>query len=439
MEIAKKVSYQATIYACYLGYFVQAVIVNVTPILFIPLREHFGLTFEQMGRLVLINFITQVVVDLSFSKPVERYGIRPFIVTAHTLACVGLGLFAAAPLLFSNPYTGFVIATIIFSGSGGLLELLLSPIVNAIPTDEKAAAMSVLHSFYSWGQVVVVLLTTVLVAVLGSGKWYLIMVMWTLLPLINIFAFSRVPLAPMVAEEHRTKLRTLIKERFFIVALFGILFGAAAENTMALWTSTFLEKAIHLPKLTGDIAGVCMFASMMGIGRALYGKFGSKINIYKAMLWGSALTTICYLVIAFSPWMFLSLIACAACGLGVSVLWPGSLVISANRFPLAGASMFAVLSSGGDSGASIGPWLVGFMADKAPMWMKNMPFSMNGEEFGLRAGLAVGIAFPLAMFFCLKYLIKNHGDEKFQQVELLNSPAVNDSGDAKNLVQGADA
>jgi fucose permease len=416
METVKKVgAYQSTIYACYMGNFVQAVIVNVTPILFIPLREHFGLTFEQMGRLVLINFITQVVMDLSCGKPVERYGIRPFIVTAHVLACIGLGLFAAAPLLFTNPYTGFVIATIIFSGSGGLLELLLSPIVNAIPTEEKAAAMSVLHSFYSWGQVVVVLLTTLLVAILGSKSWYLIVLMWTLLPIINTFAFAKVPLAPMVAEEHRTKLRTLIKERFFIVALLGILFGGASEITIAQWTSTFLEKAIHLPKLTGDIAGVCMFAGMMGIGRAFYGKFGSKINIYKAMLWGSALATVCYLIIVISPWMVLSLIACAVCGLGVSVLWPGSLVISANRFPLAGATMFAVLSSGGDSGASVGPWLVGLVADKAPLWIKNMNFSMSGEELGLRAGLAVGILFPLAMFFCLKYLIKHHAGEKLLQ------------------------
>jgi fucose permease len=414
MEATEKpVSYRSTILACYLGYFVQAVIVNLTPILFIPLRQQFNLTFEQMGRLVLINFVTQVIVDLALSKPVEWYGIRPFAVASNILAALGLIFFAFAPQLFTDAYTGFTVATILFSAGGGLLELVLSPIVNAIPTDEKVAAMSALHSFYSWGQVAVVLATTLLVALLGGKNWYLIVLMWTLLPLINFIAFTKVPLAPMVPEEHRTKLRNLFKERFFLVAILALVFGGAAEQIMAQWTSTFLEKAMKLPKMTGDIVGVCMFAGMMGLGRACYGKYGSKIDIYQTMLWGCALTVVCYIIVVVSPWATLSLIACALCGLAVSLLWPGSLVISANRFPLAGASMFAVLASGGDSGASIGPWLVGLVADKASAWSKITPNNLNisSEELGLRAGIACAIIFPLAMFFCLKYLIKKQNNK----------------------------
>jgi fucose permease len=390
-----------------MGTFVQAIVVNLTPILFIPLRDQFGLTFEQMGRLVLINFVTQVTVDLLFSKPVDKFGIRPFIVSAHIFACAGLVLFAFAPRLFSNVYTGFMVATIIFSGGGGLLELLLSPIVNSIPTDEKAAAMSVLHSFYSWGQVSVVLLTTLLVALLGSTNWYWIVLFWTILPLINTFAFARAPMAPAIAEDQRTRLRTLIRERFFIVAFIGLVMGGAAEQIIAQWTSTFMEKAIHLPKLTGDVAGVCTFACMMGIGRAWYGKFGYRTNIYTAMLAGAVLATVCYLVIVFSPWPVVSLIACGLCGLAVSLLWPGTLVISAVRFPMAGPSMFAVLAAGGDTGASIGPWLTGIVADKAPAVSNLFHLNMSPEEFGLRAGLLAVTFFPLLMCFTLMYLIRH--------------------------------
>ena len=338
------------------------------------------------------------------SRLVDRHGARRYVVAAQVLAALGFVLFAASPALFANPYNGFMLATVIFSSSGGLLELLLSPIVNAIPGDEKASAMSLLHSFYSWGQLSVVLITTLLLLWWGSQSWIKIMLLWTILPIINTWFFARVPLAPTVPEEHRTPLKSLLTSRFFLLVVIGIGLGGASELVIAQWTSTFMEKALSLPKVVGDVAGVCTFALMMGVGRVLYGKFGSRINIYTVMAGGSLLATACYLVVIFSPYPLLSLVACALCGFAVSLLWPGSVSIAANHFPLAGASMFALLAAGGDTGASIGPWMVGLIADRVPAFSSGILMSMSAEQLGLRAGLLAATVFPLAMFFCVIWL-----------------------------------
>ncbi len=400
--MSNNISYKSTVYACYLGHFVQAAVINTTPILFLTLMGQYGLSFEQMGRLVLINFVTQVVIDLVFSRLVDRHGIRPFALCAQALAFFGLLLFAFAPAIFSDVYLGFTAATIIFSCGGGLLELLLSPIVNAIPTDEKAGAMSMLHAFYAWGQVTVVLVTSVLLAVLGADHWHYIPIFWSLLPLVNAFLFLKVPLAPLVAEEHRTKLRSLFANRYFIVCLAAIMAGGAAEISMAQWASSFLEAAMGIPKIIGDYAGVGVFALAIGIGRTVYGKMGAKLDVYRAMALGSALCAACYLTVVFSPFPYLSLAACALSGFGVSLLWPGSIVIATNKFPFAGASMFAILAAAGDIGASTGPWLVGFAADKAPELIK----IAGSGNYGLRAGFLLAALFPALAFVSVVYLTK---------------------------------
>ncbi|MDF2593683.1 MAG: major facilitator superfamily 1 [Clostridia bacterium] len=394
-----KISYQSTIYACYIGNFVQAAVVNLTPILFIPLREQFGLTYTQFGLLILANFITQVLFDILFSKAVDRHGFRPFIVSAHVLCVIGFVLFALAPVLFKgSEFMGFLTATIIFSGSGGLLELLLSPIVDAIPTDEKEKAMTMLHSFYAWGQVTVVLLTTLFIFFFKGRSWHIIVLLWAIVPFFNIFLFSKVPLAQKVHESQMMKVRHLIRNPVFILAFFAIACGGASEITMAQWTSAFMEKGLGLPKIMGDALGLCGFAFMLGIGRVLYGMYGSKINIHKVMLYGSLLTALCYIVVALSPSKSLSLTACILSGIGVSLLWPGTLIVASQKLPLAGASMFALLSAGGDLGASVGPWFTGVITDAVT---QTVPFSMierfslSGEQFGLRIGLFISILFPL--------------------------------------------
>lgn len=403
--MSNSISYKSTIYACYLGHFVQAAVINAAPILFLTLMNKYTLTFEQMGRLVLVNFVTQVAVDLIASRYADKYGLRMFAVAAQVLAFAGLVLFGLSPFLFADAYTGFIFATIVFSCGGGLLELLLSPIVNAIPTDEKAGAMSMLHAFYAWGQLTVVLVTSLLLAVLGPDRWHLIMIFWSLLPLINTFVFLKVPLAPTVAEEHRTKISVIFKSKYFVVCLAAIMAGGAAEISMAQWASSFLEAAMGIPKIIGDYTGVGMFALALGLGRTYYGKMGDKMDIYKAMTRGAALCLACFLTVVFSPFPALSLAACAFSGFGVSLLWPGTIVIATRKFPLAGTSMFAILASAGDIGASLGPWLVGLTADKTPAIIQAAQIPVSGNP-GLRAGFLVAALFPVSILFYMRYLTK---------------------------------
>lgn len=391
------ISYKSTTIACYIGNFIQATVINIAPILFIPLKDEFGLSYTQLGALILINFITQVIVDIACSKPVDRYGFRPFIGVAHILCVLGFILFAVTPNIFkNNVYLGFIISTMIFAGAGGLLELLLSPIVDSIPTDEKATSMSLLHSFYAWGQVTVILVTTIFLYIFGKNNWNIIVMIWAIIPFVNFFIFAKVPLTQKVHETRTMKIRQLIKNPIFIIAFFGIMFGAASEVTMNQWASTFMEKGLMLPKVLGDTAGMCMFAIMLGVGRAIYGVYGSRINVNKIMIIGSFCAMICYVVVAISPSIILSIIACAICGIFVSLLWPGTLVIASEELPLAGASLFALLAAGGDIGASVGPWFMGKITDITTNSLGNINATkINIEQMSLRLGILFAAIFPL--------------------------------------------
>jgi fucose permease len=409
-------NYRLTIHACYLGFVVLALVVNLSPILFIPLRELYGLSYQQLGLLVLINFLTQLSVDLLLSHPVDRFGYRPFILVTPFLAIAGFAIFALAPtFLPANPYPGFVLGTIVFSGAGGLLEVLLSPIVNAIPSQEKAAAMSLLHSFYCWGQVAVVLITTLLLFVLGTARWQWIVAAWLLLPAVDAVLFYYAPLAPVVPEEQKQRMRQILRVPFFHVAFLAILVGGASELVIAQWISAFLEKAMELPKILGDVAGVCSFAAMMGTGRALYGCYGARYNVNLVMMAGSILATFCYIGVALSTSPLLSLLLCALCGLAVSMLWPGTLSLSAARFPLAGTAMFAILAAGGDCGASIGPYVASLVTDLLPqqqnMAKLAMHLDLNLEQLGLRAAMLASAVFPICSFFCLLWMYRQRHDK----------------------------
>ena len=405
-----KPSYRLTVKACYMGLFVQATVVNLTPILFIPLREQFGFSFGKLGLLVLINFITQVLSDILFSHAVDKYGYRTFLVGAHLTTIAGFAVFALSPLFMSNPYIGFVIGTIIFSAAGGLLEILLSPVVNAIPSKAKSSSMSLLHSFYAWGQMAVVIVTTLFLFVFGRQSWPVIMLLWTIPPLINAMLFSIAPFAPSVPEEHREGFRTHLKNKFFIVAVFAIAFGGASEIIMNQWVSAFMEKVMLIPKVLGDVSGMAMFALMLGLGRLLHGKYGEKLDLIKIMLWGCAVAFACYLIVAFSGIGILSLLACAVCGIAVSLLWPGTLVLTSERFPLAGTWLFAFLAAGGDIGASVGPWIVGVVSDNAIkvnlLAQIGNRFGLDQIQLGMRTGILIGALFPLGAFLCLRYMYR---------------------------------
>ena len=395
-------SHRATIKACYLGNIVQAASINLTPILYVPLREQFGLSYTQFGTLVLVNFVTQVLCDIAFSKPVDKYGFRPFVVTGHFLCVAGFALFALTPVLFpQNIFLGFLLSTVVFSGSGGLLELLLSPIVDAVPSDAKEKAMSLLHSFYAWGQIAVVLITTLFLFAFGSSSWPVIVLLWALLPLFNAFYFLCVPLDKKLSEDKVMKIRRLIRNPIFILAFVATILGGASEAVMAQWSSAFLENGAGLPKVLGDTLGMCGFALMLGIGRLIYGIYGDRLNIHKIMISGSLLTVFCYLAVALSPWGWLSIAACSLCGIGISLLWPGTLVASSKCLPLAGASMFALLAAGGDIGSSLGPWFTGVMTDAASTFIPAKALETLGltaEQFGLRFGIFCAAVIPLSCF-----------------------------------------
>lgn len=384
--------YRPTFIACCLAFVTQAALINLPPLLFIPLMERYGLTYEQMGRLVLINFVTQILSDVLCIKPVQKYGHRPFVVSAHILSFIGLWMFAASPVLPGDIYLWLCAATVVFSAGGGLLEMLINPIFSGIPKSGGSGAMSLLHSFYAWGCVGVVLISTLMLFVLGADKWFLIILFWSILPIANAILFARVPMVKEEAEEHKIRLRDLLRTPVYLLAMSAILLGGMSEVVMAQWASTFLERAVGLNKVMGDILGVSMFSVMLGLGRITTGLAGERINMRAFMAGGCVLASVCYITAAFSTLPVLSLIACGLCGYAVSNLWPGTLELTGRRFPMAGTAVFALLSASGDTGASVGPWLTGFVSDNLPMTSL-----FKGSEAGLRTGLLLAAVYPLLM------------------------------------------
>jgi MFS family permease len=397
-------SYQLTTFSCFLGIFVQAVSSNITAILFIPLMTLYGLSYVHLGLLVGINFTTQVGVDIIASRLVDRYGFRKFVLPADILAIIGLVLFALSPFIFENVLVGLIISTIIFSGSCGLLEVMLSPIVNAIPHDEKGGAMALMHSFYAWGQVATIVITSLFLFVFGVQNWQIIVLLWAIVPLINFLMFLAAPFPNVVPEEHRQTMRQLLMRPFYLFALLAIFGGAATELVMGQWASTFTEKVLELPKLTGDLLGMTGFAILLGVGRVIYGRAGSKMKMNNVLVAGSAVAIACYIVVALSPVLAVSLAACALCGLAASLLWPGTLVITAERYPLAGAWMFAILAAAGDVGAAVGPFATGVVTDltrampSAAAWAGTL--GLSPDQFAIRAAILLAAIFPALTLYC---------------------------------------
>ncbi len=302
----------------------------------------------------------------------------------------------------ATPGPNNLIATIIFSSSGGLFELLLSPIIDAIPTKEKDKAMAVLHSFYAWGQVTVVVFTTL--GIFMGIKWWIIFLFWTIIPFINTFLFAKVPLALKVGFDNAMKIRELLKTPVLIFAVGAIIFGGASEVTMAQWASSFLEKGTALPKVVGDMLGMCGFAVMLGIGRLIYGIKGDKLNLDKVLVYGLVCAAVCYVIVAVSPFTWLSVAACAITGICVSLLLPGTIVVASKHMPLAGASMFALLAAGGDTGASVAPWITGVIPDRGAIIPNTFP--ITAEQFGLRIGILAAAIFPIGAMIFSKLMTK---------------------------------
>lgn len=387
--------YKSTLHACYLGYITQAIVVNLAPLFFVIFQNSFKIGYEQIANLVLITFIIQIVVDALMIKFVSILGYRVSAVSAHIFAAVGLACMGILPMVM-DPYTGILISVMIYSVGGGLIEVVVSPIVDALPGEAKASAMSLLHSFYSWGQMIVVILTTVILACIDDNLWYIIPILWSLIPFFNIFKFLKVPIVNIAQEQKHYGIGKFLKSPVFVVALLLMICSGAAELSMAQWASLFAERGLGIPKIAGDLLGPCLFAMLMGVGRTVYGIFGEKINIEKVLIISSVFTIGCYLITVFVPYAPISLMGCALCGIGVSLMWPGMLSYTSQKYNYkAGPVLFSLLALGGDLGCSVGPWLTGKVSD---IYLNSVDvITAAVESQAIRYGLLTAILFPLLM------------------------------------------
>lgn len=386
-----KNKYQKTIYACFTGYIVQAIINNFVPLLFLTLQSTYQISLSKITFLVTVNFGLQLIIDLLSIGFVDKIGYRASALLAHIFSAAGLILLTILPDLMSDAYIGIIISVMVYAIGGGLLEVLISPIVEACPTDNKEKAMSLLHSFYCWGHVSVVLLSTLFFALFGIHNWKLLAIFWAIIPIINAISFTKVPIAPLIDDDETgLKLKDLVKTKVFWVLMLLMVCAGASEQAVSQWASTFAEKGLHVSKTVGDLAGPMLFAILMGTSRAIYGKYGHKIDLNRFMLFSGFTCVLSYLIISLSPYPVLGLIGCGLCGLSVGILWPGTFSIASATIRGGGTAMFAFLALAGDLGCSGGPTFVGLVSST---------FSDN-----LKAGILGAIIFPILLILGIKVL-----------------------------------
>ena len=395
-------TYRMTKLACYGAIISQAIQNNLPALLFVVFQQQYGISYEMLGRLILMNFVTQLCVDMISIRLAEKFGYRACLIGGQSCIVVGLVLLSVLPMVMP-PYIGLSIAVILMAVGGGIAEVLVSPTIEAMPGDEKAAAMSMLHSFYCWGQVATVLGSTLLLFVIGRDAWQVLPLCWVIVPACAALLFVRAPFAPVVGGEGGgMKLGTLLRTPAFLVAMLIMVCAGASELVMSQWASTFAEKALGVSKVIGDLAGPCMFAVLMGLGRMLYGRLGSRLPLKKCLMGCALLCVACYLTAALSGNPVAALAGCAVCGFSVSIMWPGALSMSAARFPAAGTALFAILAVMGDLGCSVGPWLAGLASDGVQAVPQMEQFAaqagLTAEQLGLKAGLLLGTVFPVTLF-----------------------------------------
>ena len=362
-------SYKSTKIACFIGFVVQAIINNFLPLLFIIFNaEPYNLNYEQLGRLLFINFFVQLIVDALTPLVVKRIGYRGAAIACHALAATGLCLLGILPRLFPNYiYTCLITAIVIYAAGSGIIEVCISPIVELLPGDKKGADMAFSHSFYCWGQAFTVIISTLLIFLLKQDNWYFVPMLWAIIPLVNMFNFMRVPIIEEQNEPVGKTANTLFKNRDFWIFAIIMICAGASEIAMAEWASLFVQKALDIPKAVGDLLGPCAFAICMGSGRVIFGLLDGKFNPKKALILNNILCIGCYIGVGVFNIPALSLIACALCGFSVSLSWPGTYSMAARRFPLGGTLMFSILALCGDLGCSMGPWLLGIVANKSTL------------------------------------------------------------------------
>jgi len=385
-------AYRRTLYASYIGYITQAIVNNLAPLLFVIFQTEFQISVSQIGFLVSYNFTVQIIVDFLSARYVERIGYKISVVAAHVMSVigiVGLGLF---PSLLPDPYTGLLLAVTIYAIGGGLLEVLISPIVQALPLEQKSASMSLLHSFYCWGHVAVVVLSTIFFRVAGTENWRLLPLLWAVVPAANTVLFLVSPIRTMADEGASMPMKQLFGMKLFWLFVLLMICSGASEQAMSQWSSYFAERGLKVSKTVGDLLGPCLFALLMGSSRWFYGVKSDRIPLRGFIVGSSILCITSYLIAVFSPFPLLSLLGCGLCGLSVGIMWPGVFSLSTEHCPKGGTAMFALLALAGDVGCAGGPALVGGVAQLA--------------DGSLKAGLLLAILFPLVLALGIRALPK---------------------------------
>ena len=391
-----KNKYQKTMIACYLGFITQAITANFAPLLFLTFHRTYQISLGKIAFISTAFFFTQLLIDLFCAKYVDKIGYRKSVVASEILSAAGLIGLAFLPSLLPDPYVGILISVIIYAMGSGLIEVLVSPIVEACPFDNKDSVMSLLHSFYCWGSVGVILLSTIFFAIFGIENWRILACIWALIPLYNTFNFISCPIESLTEEGEGLSIRQLCHIPIFWIALILMVCAGASEISMAQWASAYVESALGISKSIGDIIGPCLFAVMMGMSRSFYGKYGENIDLMKFMIGSGALCLVCYLLSALAPLPFLNLVGCAVCGFSVGIMWPGTISIASKKIPLGGTAMFALLAMAGDLGGSVGPGIVGFVTQNA--------------NDNLKVGMLAGCVFPTVLVLSVLLLKRKRAE-----------------------------
>lgn len=392
-------NYRKTKTACYLGFVTQAIAANFAPLLFLKFHNDYNISLGNIALISTCFFFTQLLVDLFCAKFVDKIGYRICIVASEVCSAAGLIGLAFLPDILPNPFTGILCSVIVYAIGSGLIEVLGSPIVEACPFENKEATMSLLHSFYCWGAVGTILISTLFFLLFGMDSWKWLAVLWALIPTCNIYNFATCPIEHLVEEGNGMSIRELFQKPLFWISVCLMICSGASELAMAQWASAYAEAALGLSKAIGDLTGPCMFAVTMGISRVIFGKYGDRIDLMKFMTGSGILCVVCYLLTSLSSNPLIGLIGCIVCGFSVGIMWPGTISISSKKFPLGGTAMFALLAMAGDLGGSIGPGIVGYITQEA------------GDN--IRVGMSVGLVFPVILLVMLFILsIERHNGKR---------------------------
>ncbi len=399
METKKK--YQKTLLACYLGFITQAIAANFAPLLFLTFHESYGISLGKIAMVSSVFFFAQLVVDVLCAHVVDRIGYRKCIVASEIFSAVGLVCLAVLPDLLPNAFAGILISVVIYATGSGLIEVLCSPVVEACPFDNKDSVMSLLHSFYCWGSVGVVALSTLFFAVFGIEHWRIMACIWAIVPLYNVYNFATCPIEHLVEEGEGLGVSGLLRLPMFWVSIVLMVCAGASELSMSQWASAYAESALGLNKTLGDLVGPGLFAIVMGLSRTIYGKYGEKLDLMRYMIGSGILCLACYLAASFSGSPMVGLLGCVICGFSVGIMWPGTISISSQTIPAGGTAMFALLAMAGDLGGSIGPGIIGIVTQNA------------GDN--LRSGLLAGCLFPIVLVISVLVLRVMNAKKKAAQ------------------------